>query len=1736
MAKFNSCIASVKLPSDAARGSITRPYRDLVRRLEKSGISKTDAEAQATDLMRTQILPDSIAELTAKRDGLITEIRGRSAAPTTEPPAAPAVEIAPETTTAEETPKRPFALAAPQAAARAAPSASPSSEPTGQSAVDRQITKAAASADPAAQLRTLKNELITRRDVAADAGRSTTEITQAIDRIDGILAEGVTPVAGVLTPDSPQSVWASAMDDDGVGYTNMSEDGRRAWDSEVKTSPTRPTKERAQYYQDTFLSEDTQKGISYVRSLASKLGTATDERFLQITEKLGDLANSGNPRVAAEAQKALDSAYSDTPGQFSLAGWNTRQGTTNANGTPTTPMATGRVRMVVQNFISRLATKPNVTVVANQRELQRNNPALFARASAARPQGDFATADAAGYSFGDGQVIIFTDRIVNEQHLRFVLAHETFGHFGMRGVVPQGRFDTLMRKVYETDPSAKLAVDAAMEMRGLPLSEAVEEYLSDYAALLDASIVARVWNVIKGFLDRLGIKSGDTITRYLLDHSRRYVREGAQGVPFNMEQTLRRIHAVEYGEAGTGRFSPQAALSDNAKANFMMSRLGAWPKSLTEALDTIARAGKNFANGYDEFKAKFLSLANFRALENAGLSQFDDLMSKMNEIAMSVKSSLNEYFRPVIDADAQTRERLSKTLYDARSYKISQFKKEDAKGDPLFSVGKDGAFVANEAEQERIFKAGLMSLKQIRGGYSYEFPVLGTDGKITATKKQVAGQSEFSDDDYDLYVRTRRAVFNVEMQLLQAEYASFLANKSLTTKEVSNLMRDGNLTAADRRFIDTMARKALELYTNNVSTDASGNTIISAKSMEDSSRFLEAVNAAVIGKDTDRNAKVREFFGENTKAADAFIENITDFKSRRKDRASISEADLYVLQNKVKQLFLDQHNLTGRDTAIRRSIMTGYTPVMREGTWQTRVQAYVNGKPVEVKDAHQDLLAYSQFETETDALDMVKMLDEEFKGKTYDLLVRNENGEFVPTKVTLGTRAERVLDAVAADPQLNLQDFLYGLNIFNVNLNPASMERIVTTLTRQADRARMRLNFSQTPGFDPTTGILAVSRHIESRASTIAKAATRQPLRELMNLNLEGSRQLWEGDKPRVDALAAEVARLKADPNASADAVRYAERELSHAQYQYRMTNPEGRAGRSMIYYNQAAATMDYLEANKFVDESNFGSGPVASRVRAYTATWQLGGSLAQGALNLISPYTNWMPYMASYNAKSGFGGGFGIGRVQAEYHRAFTKIGAPGIGNLALNRADFYDSGAKPTDAALSKTWKPGIAQDPALQKKYGLSAEEARVIAREIREGKLIPAQSNALIATARGQTTNKYVRNIVDGFMAPFNLTEQATRRAAFLAAYRLERDRALAGGRSEKQAAEQAREFAVKSLDLTLGDYSVLNRPPAWRGGITSFIYMYKTYPTTVIQLLANLSRPAQVSMLASLWFLSGAAGLPFAEDLEDLIDTIAQRLGFRQGSIRAEIVRHLEATFPGMSALFLKGVVNQWLPIPADIASRTSMGNVIPGTGMFLAGANTTRELFDIAGPAAGFIAGSAKSATDLLTVPFSATKSLEDVARESPITVLRLMGDAYAYAQSGAVVDRRGYVVSQEMGMGTLAVRLAGFYPTQAASQYDVIRIAQRQIDYQKEAVAGFRQAWIKATLRGDTQTAADVAASVNAWNNATRGTPLEIRNFMGGNMRALREAQRPAGERALKAAPRAAQEDIRGLVDALTE
>jgi hypothetical protein len=935
-------------------------------------------------------------------------------------------------------------------------------------------------------------------------------------------------------------------------------------------------------------------------------------------------------------------------------------------------------------------------------------------------------------------------------------------------------------------------------------------------------------------------------------------------------------------------------------------------------------------------------------------------------------------------------------------------------------------------------------------------------------------------------------------------------------------MRDGTLTGADNAFLEKVYNTYKTIWTSNPIKDKDGDESYSEESMTKANEFIAKMNELLIANESDKNAELKDVLAGTAfdKQYDDLIASLTEFKQR----FAKTEDRKFLVQNKLKEVLMAELSNLGGDKYTKTTLATGYLPLLRKGDYQVRVVAYdKEGNPVRLKSEYKDQLSYTQHETESDALEAANLINnqlfaEDGKVRTYKIEVFNENtGSYELQDVILRAESGAVLNSVAAPPALNLNEFIHGLRRFSIVLTPNKMEQVIVALTKQDNKARKRLQRSFVPGAD-MDGVAAVSQHIDSRASTIAKVAMRPQLNALMDRSLPSTMDIWKAEEkvdgvPKLKYLKDQWDRLSKTPDATPEQVTAAKRAYYEYKYMVDKTKPEGRASRDNMYYSEASRLLTFLDSNKSLDESDFGAGKVVSSIRAYTSMMQLGGSLATGALNYIGLFTNSFPYLATYNEKTAFGEGFGYGNAVAAFSKASGEVGlARAIGNSEFNTSLFYDR----------------IAGDNRLQKQYGLTEAEAKFIAQEIREGVMIPAQSNALANTARGRITSGAGQKLMDAWMWTFNSTEQAARRSLGLATFRLAYNRAIASKMSEAQAIEQARKSAVDAIRYTMGEYSVINRPPAWRSGLQSFLYMYKVYPTTTIQTLARLSRTGQIQMLAGMWLLSGLAGMPFAEDFEDLLDTIAQKLGLSMGSVRFELAKLLDSIAPGVSPYLLKGVFNSLSAV--DIASRVSTGDFIPGTEILLAGADVGQQVKEILGPAASAMIGAATSMGAALSAATTEKTSIADVFRESPVTMMRAMGDAYVYAQTGAVIDKKGYVVTPDVTMMTVLARMGGFYPAAPSEAYETIKLTNRVTDYQREVSGSYKRAWVKAMIGKDPEQARRVEEAVREWNVGAKGTGLEIRDFVANARRALKEAERPAKERSLRAVGKAAQATIEEL------
>jgi hypothetical protein len=479
------------------------------------------------------------------------------------------------------------------------------------------------------------------------------------------------------------------------------------------------------------------------------------------------------------------------------------------------------------------------------------------------------------------------------------------------------------------------------------------------------------------------------------------------------------------------------------------------------------------------------------------------------------------------------------------------------------------------------------------------------------------------------------------------------------------------------------------------------------------------------------------------------------------------------------------------------------------------------------------------------------------------------------------------------------------------------------------------------------------------------------------------------------------------------------------------------------------------------------------------------------------------LPYLSFYNQKTGIGGGYGSAKASTALWKALRDLKNPKLSEAADLETILRDG-----------TWD-----------QFGMTQDEAEFLFDQTEQGTLQAAQFNALVGTARGKVFSNKAQAAVRLWMGMFSYTEQLNRRATSLAAYRLEKERALAQGIPEEQAIAEAIDAARTAVNTAQGEYAMFNRPAMARGNILQYLFVYKQFTILTVELLRNMPLKGQLMMLGFLLLLSGLKGLPFAEDLMDIVDTIAQMLGLKMASIEKELATWIDDVAPGMTPIVMKGVLDRMTG--ATISTRVGMGDLIPLTGAFRAGASPTQELQDFAGPVFGGISGLVGTSASLTQYGAEVlglrddTTSLNGILRNAPVAAVRAIADGFTYWADGRITNARGQVVSADVGTLTILSRMMGFYPAIATEQNDIVRLSKYVAEYSKAIKADYVQAYVKAQLDGNTERMAQIRADVAAWNESAKGTGLEVTQFVRSANRAANEAQRPTVLRYLKSAPK---------------
>ena len=1326
-------------------------------------------------------------------------------------------------------------------------------------------------------------------------------------------------------------------------------------------------------------------------------------------------------------------------------------------------------------------------------------------------------------SYPGAHVIIFTDFVRTEQQLRFVLAHETIGHFGLRAVIPPDQLDAALNRVFDADPDVQAAVEAMMSVQGMSKLEAIEEYVADNAAILDSSLIMQLWNLLKNFLNKLGLKFQDDEARYLINLSRKYVRRGEEGNFVNATAVAGDFQMMEQ-DRDSGRFARAGfgnlvnrAFAINAQSNQygatggLLGAMEAFAKGVygrkSDVPGTVARLLEQVQTLSNKARRSFGLSEIYRLLENQ--QQFArGLLSKYQR--MTTLSHTPDFFGYGGGVTEEEKLQAGELLAHAALLRSRQATDDLIKSyDSLVTIDAMGNIDIDTTVRDLIEKAGTVTAEEFRRGFDIEYD----DGEGNITKVRFQRDVDENSNVWKIYEEQRATVNEAAIDLMLANYESAQQESKRVINGLNTGRRGANMfTAADLAAI----RKVSEMYQNMRladSTVTSAAVSVKKQSDQESEDFLIAFGRALFNDDVyavwmkDPAAKpdVLKDLAEFQKAEyDDIRAQLPSLRAKFQGGEDARKRQSFAVQKAVRDIFLFNLQSQNADYYAKRTILGSYVPFARRGNEQVRLAAYdKRGNPVALSENVRAVMPYFQFETRSEALKTAEELEQEFGGKDWVLL--DDDGAEVT--VRLRPEVSRTRQSPDLTEAVNFNEFVYVLNRLNISLTPQARERVITTLTNQNNRARKNLQRSGTPGWDKDV-VRSVSEHLETSAHVSAKKLYRNRLDDILLNNSN-----WFGDEQRLSAL------QQAVDNATTDGERArAQREYDQYAYMYQyMAASAGKKtvkiagedkptlGRGEDYREYAKEVLRWYSSASNISESteDMLSGEVGSRLKLVTVLMQLGGSVASAVLNLISLPTHSLPYLSFYSQKTGLGGGYGPSKAATELWRALRDMKNP-----RLSEAGDLD------EILRDGTWD-----------QYGMTQDEAEFLFQQTEAGTLQAAQFNALVGTARGKVFSNKAQAAVKMWMAMFSYTEQLNRRATALAAYRLEKERALAQGIPEEQAIAEAIEAARTAVNTAQGEYAMFNRPAMARGNILQYLFVYKQFTILTVELLKSMPVQGQLMMLGFLLLLSGLKGLPFAEDLMDIVDTLAQMLGLKMASVEKELATWIDAVAPGMTPFVMKGVLDRMTG--ATISTRVGMGDLIPLTGAFRAGASPAQELQDFAGPVFGGISGLVGTAASLTQYGGEVlglrddTTSLTGILRNAPVAAVRAIADGFVYWSDGRITNAKGQVVTPDVGALTVITRMMGFYPAIASEQNDIVRLSKYTAEYAKAIKADYVQAYVKARLDGNTERMAQIQADVAAWNESAKGTGLEIAQFVRSANRAANEAERPTVLRYLKSAPK---------------
>jgi hypothetical protein len=359
-------------------------------------------------------------------------------------------------------------------------------------------------------------------------------------------------------------------------------------------------------------------------------------------------------------------------------------------------------------------------------------------------------------------------------------------------------------------------------------------------------------------------------------------------------------------------------------------------------------------------------------------------------------------------------------------------------------------------------------------------------------------------------------------------------------------------------------------------------------------------------------------------------------------------------------------------------------------------------------------------------------------------------------------------------------------------------------------------------------------------------------------------------------------------------------------------------------------------------------------------------------------------------------------------------------------------------------------------------------------------------------------------------PFHAAEKMNRLLMAISYYRAAREEGI-----DAKAAEQGARECVR---LTMYEHTNWNRPVFMRGK-KSLLFVFKNYVQNTA-FTALQGDGTALRMWLVLGMMAGLQGLPFAEDLADLIDYVAtefkEKLGLSNPKvqIRQEARQILEELNLNPD-LILHGFAQETFGLPwishnlgfgapgFDLASSISMGNVIPGTQLpsILSHQGSDRAL----ATAIREFGGAALSAGEgaLRAGPSSDPNDAKRLERFLP-AFARNVAKSVRYGDQGGEFAASGDPIANFDPFSTreqieLIGQAGGFTPTKVSRGWERYMAERELVQYYQARSAALTKAYSHAVYLQDREAMADTMKAIQTYNSAVPYPEMRIGASLDG-------------------------------------